>query len=342
MKTSSPNPLARRRLIAAAAAALLTATGCAGRHRAEGTALSPGARAYLTAALDVMEGNSLFAADLDWPAIRREASARAGRARVPADTYEAVRQALQALGDRHSRFMTPQEARQALSPEPGSSALPEARMLTGSLGYLSLPAVSSDLAATAYVQQARKAVAEIDGQGASGWIVDLRSNTGGDMWGPLAAVGPVLGDGDVGAFVEADGKRTPWTIQSGTPRQYLTTWGPAAPLARTAPAVAVLTSSRTASAAEAVAIAFRVRPDTRSFGQSTRGVPTGNDSHSLPDGALILLTQAREADRTGRIHNGPLPPDEQVPDDTRDLGSSQDRTLEAAARWLRDRTPAKP
>lgn len=309
--------------------------------------MSSGARGYLTAALDVMEGNSLFAADIDWPTVRRGAFARAGGARVPADTYGAVREALRALGDRHSQFMTPQEAEQALSPAPDGSALPEARMLAGSIGYLSLPAVSSDRAAAAYVSQARQAVAEVDGQGARGWIVDLRSNTGGDMWGPLAAVGPILGDGEVGAFVEADGKRTPWTIGNGTPRQYLATWGPATPLAHAAaPAVAVLTSSRTASAAEAVTIAFRGRPDTRSFGQATRGIPTGNDSHALTDGALILLTQAREADRTGRIHDGPLPPDEAVPDDSRDLGSGQDRTLEAAAHWLRggtapDRTPGE-
>lgn len=59
--------------------------------------------------------------------------------------------------------MTPQEAEQALSPAPGSSALPEAKVLAGSLGYLSLPAVSSDRAAAAYVKQARQAVAELTG-----------------------------------------------------------------------------------------------------------------------------------------------------------------------------------
>lgn len=340
--TRTTEPLARRRLIGAAAAVLLATTGCAGRDGAEGTAMSSQARGYLTGALDVMEGNSLFAADIDWTAVRREAFARAGSAQVPADTYGAVKEALRALGDRHSQFMTPQEAERALSPAPGSTEVPMAKVLAGSLGYLSLPAVSSDRAAAAYVRQGRKAVAQADGQGALGWIVDLRGNPGGDMWGPLAAAGSVLGDGVVGAFVEADGKRTPWTIENGTPRQYLATWGPAEPLAHAAPPVAVLTSSRTASAAEAVTIAFRGRPGTRSFGQATRGVPTGNDSHALPDGALILLTQAREADRTGRIHNGPLPPDEEVPDDSRDLGSGQDRTLEAAARWLRGRTAAGP
>ncbi|MFI8817948.1 hypothetical protein ACIGWV_41730, partial [Streptomyces sp. NPDC055082] len=32
-------------------------------------------------------------------------------------------------------------------------------------------------------------------QGTCGWVVDLRHNSGGDMWGPLASVGPILGNG---------------------------------------------------------------------------------------------------------------------------------------------------
>lgn len=109
--TRTPNPVTRRRLIGAAAAALLAATGCAGRDRAEGAAMSAGARGYLTTALEVMEAKSLLAADTDWPTVRREAFARAGSAQVPADTYGAVRQALRALGDRHSQFMTPRKPR---------------------------------------------------------------------------------------------------------------------------------------------------------------------------------------------------------------------------------------
>ena len=103
---------------------------------------------------------------------------------------------------------------------------------------------------------------------------------------------PLLGDGEVGAFVAPDGTRTPWRIESGTPRQYADRWGPE-PLARPMPPVDVLTGPRTASAGEAVAIAFRGRPDTRSFGEPTFGVPTANAPYLLSDGALVVLTTAR-------------------------------------------------
>lgn len=323
-----------RRHVVAAMAALMITTGCTAEPSAPGHAMSPVARAYLTTALDVMERNSLYKSDVDWSAIRRNAFARAAKARTQAETYGAVREALRNLGDHHSQFMTPDEAKAALSPSSENSPLPEGRLLPGGIGYLVLPSVASDEAAAAYVRQARAVVQDMDRQGARGWIVDLRSNTGGDMWGPLASAGRLLNDGDIGTFVESDGKRTAWTLHDGTPKAYLDTWGPAEPLAHPDPPVAVLTSKRTASAAEAVTIAFRGQPRTRSFGQPTRGVPTANDSHRLADGAMIILTQAREADRTGRIYDGPIPPDEELPEDARNPGNSQDGTMEAATRWL--------
>lgn len=329
-----PKGMPARRHVTVALAALVIATGCTAGPSAPGSAMSPEARAYLTAALDVMEENSLHKRELDWREMRENAFALGAKARTPAETYGAVRAALRDLGDGHSRFMTPEEAGAALSPSPEDSVLPEGRLLPGGIGYLLLPPVASDTAAAAYVRQARTVVRDLDGRGARGWIVDLRSNTGGDMWGPLASVGRLLSDGDVGAFVEADGKRTAWTLQDGTPKAYLGTWGPAEPLAHPDPPVAVLTGKRTASAAEAVTIAFRGQPRTRSFGRPTRGVPTANEAHRLTDGALIVLTQAREADRTGRIHEGPIPPDEELPDDARNPGNGQDGTLEAAIRWM--------
>ncbi|MCR0986152.1 S41 family peptidase [Streptomyces albidoflavus] len=169
----------------------------------------------------------------------------------------------------------------------------------------------------------------MDRAGACGWVVDLRANTGGDMWTPLASAGPLLGDGEVGAFGEADGTRTPWTTESGTPRQYADRWGRGEPLAHPMPPVAVLTGPRTASAGEAVAIAFRGRPDTRTFGEPTFGVPTANAPYSLSDGALVVLTTARETDRTGRVHHGPPRPDVEVA-----WVRGSDRVLTAAAAWL--------
>lgn len=73
----------------------------------------------------------------------------------------------------------------------------------------------------------------------------------------------------------------------------------------------------------------RMSPGTRSFGTATYGVPTGNAPHRLSDGAVILLTGAAEADRTGRVHEGRIEPDEFV-----DPRKDGDPALTAAVNWL--------
>ncbi|MGN5636428.1 S41 family peptidase [Streptomyces sp. AC154] len=287
--------------------------------------MAPKARAYLASALDVMEKHALVTEDVDWPKLRQAALTEARQAQTPSDTYRAIRQALRDLNDEHSAFYDPEAASESLNAPADDLLLPEGRRLAGGIGHLTLPPEPSDRVAAPYVRSARSTVAEFDGQGVCGWIIDLRSNHGGDMWGPLAAVGPLLGDGTVGSAVYADGKKSPWTLKNGTPSQYLDSWGPAKPLARPAPPVAVLTSRRTASAAEALTIAFRGRPDTRTFGEATKGVPTANAPYRLSDGALVILTVAREADRTGHLYHGPLEPDVKVP---------ENEAPAAAAEWL--------
>ena len=76
--------------------------------------------------------------------------------------------------------------------------------------------------------------------------------------------------------------------------------------------MAVLTGRMTCSSGEAIATAFRGRPDTRSFGLETCGLPTANDEFPLSDGAWILLTVSRFADRTGVVYSGPIAPHEVV------------------------------
>jgi predicted enzyme related to lactoylglutathione lyase len=78
--------------------------------------------------------------------------------------------------------------------------------------------------------------------------------------------------------------------------------------------VAVLTDSLTASSGEAVAVAFRGRPNARSFGWPTTGVSSANRTVFLPDGARLYVTASVYADRTGRTYGGSLVPDVMIED----------------------------
>lgn len=301
------------------------------------------ARAYLSAALDIMERHSVRRKAVDWAELRDSAFQAAGAARAPADTYDAIRAALRGLGDRHSFFVDPARHRAQLAEAPTSFPGPEGRALPGGLGYLALPGLAAaGRTAAGYLHAGRAELARAGRDTApSGWVVDLRRNAGGNMWPMLGVLAPILGDGPLGSFLDPDGNRMVWSIRRGRVRlgrRVMSPRGPRphpTPPARSVLPVAVLTGGDTASSGEAVLVAFRGRPETRSFGRATAGVPTANEGYALPDGARIVLTVALDADRTGRTYDRPIPPDEAVPFGPADLGSAGDPDLAAACRWLR-------
>jgi hypothetical protein len=67
------------------------------------------------------------------------------------------------------------------------------------------------------------------------------------------------------------------------------------------------------------------------FGQPTRGVPTGNDIVRLSDGSGLLLTEGIGVDRDGHTYEGPIAPDEAVVAQH----AGQDAAVVAATVWLR-------
>lgn len=215
---------------------------------------------------------------------------------------------------------------------------PRGRRLEPQVGYLELPAiVGDDAAVRAYAATAQRLIRELDQGGARRWVVDLRRNGGGNMWPMLAGVGPLLGEGELGAFAYS-GRKDPWSYRAGRAlllERVLAQVDEPYELARPSPPVAVLASRLTGSSGELTLLAFRGRPHTRTFGEPTAGIPTCNDNEELPDGAVLYLTVALGADRTGRTYDGPVAPDEPVAADWTLLGSDADPVLRAAVAWLR-------
>ena len=300
---------------------------------------SPAALAYLESALGIMEHNSVNRSHVDWPALRSRARARIAGAERPDQTYGAIRQALTELGDRHSFFMAPRRSAEFVSAG-AAFADSNARVVDGRFGYVRIPAYSGGEpeAIRRFAQGMQDAVRRLDGPLTCGWIVDLRGNTGGNMWPMLAGIGPVLGEGVAGSFIAPGGNPVRWAYRRGamTLGDSVQVPAPRAPyrLRRPGSPVAVLTDGSTVSSGEAVAVSFRGLPNARSFGAATGGLSSANENYSLPDSAMILLTVALDADRTGVLYGGPVVPDEPVANEP-----GRDAALATAVRWLSTRCP---
>lgn len=282
--------------------------------------------AVLDAVIRIVRARALHSRDVDWHGLEPELRAMAKDAKLPVDVYPAIRVLLARLGDHHSFLMEPFAAhRDQTGGGPSSPAV--VALKTGGVGYVDMPGYTGMQAQArhAFVAGVVGSIGRIAGQARCGWVVDLRRNAGGSMLPMLAGLRPLLGDQPLGAFRDADGKQSTFSAISALDEA--SPQGPALDHA----AVAVLLGPHTASSGEVVAVAFRGRPNTRSFGQPTAGLSTGNTGFSLPDGSRIFLTTSVDVDRTGHAYGGKLQPDQPVVAATT---PGSDPTLDAAQAWL--------
>lgn len=293
--------------------------------------VSAAVQKYLDDLIQIMREHSIHRRTIDWTAFRTSVFTAAAGAQSPSQTYEAIRVALTLLGDGHSIYFTPGGSvifvprRNCFAQ---AQATPE---IPNDIGYVRVPGFAGGgAAATTFATGLQNSIRNSDRDGLAGWIVDLRGNGGGNMWPMLAGVGPVLGEGLVGHFIDPDGMVTTWEYWDGA--SLINTLpvvrvNPPYRLRTGNPRVAVLIDNGIASSGEATAIAFKARPDTRFFGTATCGLSTANVSYTLSDGAVLILTVSTMADRTKALYGDAVTPDE--------VFAAQDGVVDRAIEWLR-------
>lgn len=305
--------------------------------------------------LQLLEQRALHSDQIDWPAARRQLeqardSDEADKivteliARSTAHHGHWIRtQAVPGAAEEKPRPASTQQVRQrkAEAAPPGPTRGPEDA--NDPIGWIRVPPfLDNPSAPRELTRQRRQAFARMlqswlrseDQRPLCGWIVDLRQNGGGNMWPMLAGIAPLLSTDlkhreVIGAFVRGAEHQT-WSIESGQvllgDRSPVRLDSPAYVLRHPAPPIAVLFGPRTASSGEALALALRGRPATRSFGQKTAGYSTANVPTPLPDGSRLLLTVSVSVDRNLKGDGGKLTPDEKT--------SDAEVTEAAARKWL--------
>jgi hypothetical protein len=286
------------------------------------------ARQVLEAAIDIVKSHALKRPEIPWADVEIEARTLAGGAVETSDAYPAIRYLVARLGDPHSFVLPPAEnaGRSAGENNPD----PEVRSLDDRCGYLNMPGYfgTEPRAMRRYTKHLHRLIGHAVPGTACGWVLDLRQNQGGNIWPMLAALKPFLGAQNVGSFVDPAGTSSPWIAGAGVDVEPA-----AAPMGLETAWVAVLTGPQTADSGEAVAIAFRGRPHTRSFGAPTAGLSTANETFPLPDKGAIVLTVGVDVDRNGRRYGDSIEPDERV-ESGREQPAGSDAVLAAAEAWL--------
>ncbi|MCB0760847.1 MAG: hypothetical protein KDC12_04935 [Flavobacteriales bacterium] len=150
--------------------------------------------------------------------------------------------------------------------------------------------------ANLYTDSLQKIVVQLYRSDPISWVLDLRENTGGNMYAMIAGLGPFFGEGPLGFDM---GKiKEPWYYKQRDTEgkwEYITLSDSIYEFENKLP-LECLVSESTGSAGEALAISLLTYPNMRLTGTPTYGFTSGNEMFFLSDSACLNLTTSIMAD----------------------------------------------
>ena len=300
----------------------------------------------LDQALSLMKKNYYGKNGVAWDNLVVEAKRKLSSAVTCQDAYSILSSCFEEMRADHSFIMPPANSAVYANDTAQLHRIPLMREWMGEIkfgfhdpgiAYLSVPWVGTTDPAicTKIADSLQKIISILDRTGISKWIIDLRSNRGGNCWPMLSGIGPLLGSDTCGYFVLSSTKKAIRykdgnamngdNIICGLSRSAYTT-------KIVKKNIAVLIGPETSSSGEIVSLAFKGSLNTMLFGEPTAGLTTANMTYNLLDRSMLVLSVYGEADRNGRICEGKIQPDEYI--SAEPTFPLNDPAMNAATMWL--------
>lgn len=272
-------------------------------------------KGYVRYCVALLDAQALYADTPEWKVKKREVLSALKSVSTMDDAHSAVQDAAGVAGGKHSFLQAP--VKDTASYE---ESAPEVKMLEEGIVHIVLPAHSGvKVSDSLYIHRVLDPLQECTD--ATGVIIDLRGNTGGNMYPMITSVSPLLPDGVIIKF-KSRKRVMPITLEYVTssyriPEDKMSKFPASTP-------TAILTDDHTASSGEATLLCFRGLDNTRTFGAPTAGYASANVTHLLADGYQFAITRSCDMARTGEVFcDDPIEPDVMT-----------DTPLEDAIAWI--------
>ncbi len=215
----------------------------------------------------------------------------------------------------------------------------EVKQLENTYGYLLIPTVfGEDAEVKELIAAIRDSLCAKINKPVKGWIVDLRTNGGGNTFPMIAVLDFLLPEGPFGTVRGPDGEKIEtWLLKAGDAyidKERVTVNGKSCMKKDLVTPVALLTSPFTVSAGEMVVASFAGRRNAISIGDTTGGLVTSNETIQVDEETVLILNTGYVADRTGKLYKTAIPPDILLPDGYNFENLSADKHVQAAIHWL--------
>jgi carboxyl-terminal processing protease len=306
--------------------------------------------AFLNKSLDIIHANAINRDSVNWLALKEQVFTKASGAKTYEDLLPIYPYIFQQIGDHHGALNYKSKPYYWPMPSNYSNQLVKqavkkyntviVKKLTKHIGYILIPG-NNDFGAKRINEDAqviRNAIASLNHKHIKGWIIDLRVNTGGNMYQMLAGLGLLLGDGPLGGFVNQHNQsQGEWFIKNGNifidTTQVSNIPDDQSPSAKQIP-IAVLISGQTASSGEVVAISTVGRKNTVLIGENSAGFTTGNKGFKINEYAGLNLAVDFDKDRTGKVYKSYVAPTILINGGDNFENLSEDLKVISAIKWL--------
>lgn len=283
-------------------------------------------RIHLDSCLYILKENSLYSKKINWNDIKNKVFEKAKSAKTKLETFEALKIAFDALGDKHAVYYQYDDSYKldnaALMNRYSDSIIAawkrgprvDAKIISG-MAYISIPFmdVNKQEQIDNYANWIYNEVAKLHKQKPKGWIIDLRLNSGGNIRPMLAGLAPFFKDGVVSYYINNKGEAGDKSVfNKGDFQIYDLVQAKIKNKIKGFPdvKVAVLIGAGTASSGEITAAVFSKRPKTILLGDDTAGLTNATNGLVFNHNQnYFLISAAQIADRNRKAFPETIHPD---------------------------------
>jgi carboxyl-terminal processing protease len=305
---------------------------------------------------DFIKSNSIHRNKVDWGKVDNQFFRSVSSARTLNDTMNAFIDVLKSLDDVHSQICLNNQyygywhANEGPDAARLSKLVEQARETAGQIksailyeqfAYVRVPSVNAYGAEEIqrFSRMLRDSIDQMWQRKVKGFIIDLRLNTGGNLYPMLSGLGNLIGDGDIAYEVEIDYYiARAWKIENGNfiINDFPVTNLDNAPLKGLDEIpVAILIGPVTASSGSNVAIAFKGRPHTFFIGEPTAdGYATSNGYFQFAPNLFMNFAVAFVADRNLNLYPSLVEPNIMVKEGDDFENLMEDQKIKRALIWL--------
>ncbi|HEX5112557.1 MAG TPA: S41 family peptidase [Saprospiraceae bacterium] len=306
---------------------------------------------------DFIKSNSIHRNKVDWGKVDNRFFSALSNSHSLQDTMEAFTSVLQALDDVHSQIYLNNQyyGYWHANEGPGADRLSnlvqlaaetsgkiKCDLLEDQFAYIRIPAMTAygPDEVNRYARMLRDSVDRMSQMNVKGFILDLRLNTGGNMYPMLSGVGHLLGDGDIAYEVDLyDQVASTWKIENGN---FLINDFPVTHMDSALVKgldeipVVILIGPVTASSGSNIAIAFKTRKHTVFLGESTAaGYTTSNGYFQFAPNLVMNFAVNYVADSNLNLYPVNVDPDILIEGGDNFEKLYEDQKIKRALLWLK-------